>query len=368
MAYEFLDHVDLNTAQLQNFLVHPLGARPTGIQGRFIFNTSTLTGEVYDGTAWVPTDARKATGIPNSALATDPLARANHTGTQTAATISDFTTAVQAIRWNTLSTPTTAINAGGQLINNVADPVSATDAANRQFVLAQTQAAAAGLDTKESVQYTTTANINLTGLTTQAGGDWPGTLAAGARILVKNQTDPIQNGIYAAASGAWTRTSDAVTGTLTSQAFVRVESSATSLNNTQWTLTNTGTITTGTTALNWTQWGGTTAYTAGNGIDITGNAISAKTFASSGILVTASGIGVDTAIVTRKASGDVGDGTSTSLVFTHNLNTQAVQVSVRRKSDNKVVGVGWLANTVNTVTVTFATAPAANTFNVTVQA
>lgn len=34
------------------------------------------------------------TGIPNGALTTNPLARANHTGTQTASTISDFDTEV----------------------------------------------------------------------------------------------------------------------------------------------------------------------------------------------------------------------------------------------------------------------------------
>lgn len=53
--------------------------------------------------------------------------------------------------------------------------------------------------------FTTTANIALTGLGTQAGGDWSASLTAGNIILAKNQTDPTQNGIWVAASGAWAR-------------------------------------------------------------------------------------------------------------------------------------------------------------------
>ena len=42
-------------------------------------------------------------------------------------------------------------------------------------------------DSKQSVRYTTTGNINLSGLATQAGGDWPAALTAGDRVLVKDQ-------------------------------------------------------------------------------------------------------------------------------------------------------------------------------------
>jgi hypothetical protein len=54
---------------------------------------------------------------------------------------------------------------------------------------------------------TTGANVNLTagGLLTIDGV----ALAAGDRVLVKDQTDATQNGIYAASTGPWVRTSDA---------------------------------------------------------------------------------------------------------------------------------------------------------------
>lgn len=56
-----------------------------------------------------------------------------------------------------------------------------------------------------NVKVATTQNISLSGLQTIDGS----VLSAGNRVLVKNQTDRTKNGIYAAASGTWSRTSDA---------------------------------------------------------------------------------------------------------------------------------------------------------------
>lgn len=69
-----------------------------------------------------------------------------------------------------------------------------------------------GLTTSQAVKpptiATTTANITLSGLGTQAGGTWAGSLTAGARILVKDQTNAVQNGIYIANSSLWQRSED----------------------------------------------------------------------------------------------------------------------------------------------------------------
>jgi hypothetical protein len=113
----------------------------------------------------------------------------------------------------------------------------------------QIQDAINKLDHKQSVRFTTTANINLTGLGTQAGGDWSAALTAGDRILVKDQTAGNQNGIYVAASGAWARATDAdgnpeVTAGMT----VTVTEGAT-LADTQYELATNDPIVVGTTAL-----------------------------------------------------------------------------------------------------------------------
>ena len=53
--------------------------------------------------------------------------------------------------------------------------------------------------------YSTTGNVTLSGLGTQGGGDWSGSLTAGQIVLAKNQTTASQNGLWVAAAGAWTR-------------------------------------------------------------------------------------------------------------------------------------------------------------------
>ena len=59
---------------------------------------------------------------------------------------------------------------------------------------------------KASVRAATTgSNITLSGLQTLDGV----ALAAGDRVLVKDQADPTTNGLYNAATGLWTRTIDA---------------------------------------------------------------------------------------------------------------------------------------------------------------
>jgi len=104
-------------------------------------------------------------------------------------------------------------------------------------------------DSKQSVRFTTTANINLSGLTVQAGGDWAAALTAGNRVLVKNQTTASANGLYVAASGAWVRASDAdASAEVTPGMLVTVEE-GTTLGDTVWELTTNGPITLGTTGL-----------------------------------------------------------------------------------------------------------------------
>lgn len=104
----------------------------------------------------------------------------------------------------------------------------------------------AKLDFKASVLVATTANLAaLSGLLTVDGV----VLAAGDRILVKNQTTASQNGIYIAASGAWSRAPDADASIeVTPGLLVIVEKGATNAD-TVWQLVTDAPIVLGTTAL-----------------------------------------------------------------------------------------------------------------------
>lgn len=152
-----------------------------------------------------------------------------------------------------------------------ATPTADADVANKAYV----DSVAQGLDIKASCLYTTTGNIILSGLTTQANGDWPSTLTAGDRILVKNQTNQAQNGIYAANALGWTRTADMNVWSEVPGAFTFIEDGAT-LSSTGWVTTAGSTGTIGVTNMPWTQFSGAGTYTAGNGLQLLSNQFSVK--------------------------------------------------------------------------------------------
>lgn len=237
---------------------------------------------------------------------------------------------------------TNTLDANGFKIINQADGTNPQDS----VTLAQLNAAVQGYSWKQPVRAATTANITLSGTQTIDGVS----VVAGDRVLVKNQTTASGNGIYVAASGSWTRATDFDTGAeaLGAATFV---SEGTTLGNQVWLQTADAPITIGTTSLVFVQVGGGSSYTAGNGITI-----------NTGV------IAVDPTVVARKASATIGDGTATTITFTHNLNTQDIIVSVREVSTNNGVLTDYTANGANTVQVTFGTAPTTGQYRVTVVA
>ncbi len=89
--------------------------------------------DIVDGTI-VNADINASAAIALSKLATDPLARANHTGTQTASTISDFDTQVRTSKVTDLAAPTGSFSMNSQKITNLATPTDNTDASTKAYV------------------------------------------------------------------------------------------------------------------------------------------------------------------------------------------------------------------------------------------
>jgi hypothetical protein len=92
--------------------------------------------DLVDGTI-VNSDINASAGIALSKLATDPLARANHTGSQTASTISDFDTQVRTSRLDQMAAPTASVALGAQKITGLADPTNAQDAVTLNYITTQ---------------------------------------------------------------------------------------------------------------------------------------------------------------------------------------------------------------------------------------
>jgi hypothetical protein len=362
---KFVSHADLQKNQLQNAILHPLGSAPgTPATGQMYFDTALGAPRWYDGSAFT----NKATDsllLGGSSLA-NVLSRSNHTGTQLASTISNFTSAVQAVSVSTLAAATTTLDMGSQKIINQADPTNPQDSATKNYVDVTLQSAVAGIDGKASVRAASTANITLTAPGTTMDGV---TMANGDRFLAKNQTTASQNGVYIfnGSAATATRALDADNNNeITPGAFWFVEEGTTNAT-TQWRVANTGAITVGTTSITITQWGAGSSYTNGNGLSLAGSVFSvlADPVSGGGISVTASGVKVDTAVVARKFSVDIGNGSLTTITVTHNLGTKDVITTVRQNSDDAVVLADVINATTNTVTVTFSVAPTTNQYRVT---
>jgi hypothetical protein len=88
--------------------------------------------DLVDGTI-VASDIANGT-ITAAKMVTDPYARANHTGTQTASTISDFDTQVRTSRLDQMAAPTGSVSVNSQKITNLATPTANTDASTKLYV------------------------------------------------------------------------------------------------------------------------------------------------------------------------------------------------------------------------------------------
>lgn len=96
-------------------------------------NGTITSADIVDGTI-VAGDIANAT-ITAAKMVTDPYARANHTGTQLAATVSDFDTQVRTNRLDQMAAPTASVALNAQKITGLGTPTAnTTDAATTAYV------------------------------------------------------------------------------------------------------------------------------------------------------------------------------------------------------------------------------------------
>lgn len=110
---------------------------------------------------------------------------------------------------NAAASASAAAASAGGAATSAAGAASSAAAASASNVAASNsaalaQAAAAGVRWKDRAKAASIADIVLSGEQTIDGV----ALVAGERCLVKNQTNPVENGMYVVAAGAWSRASD----------------------------------------------------------------------------------------------------------------------------------------------------------------
>ena len=220
-------------------------------------------------------------------------------------------------------------------------PVNSTDLVNKLYV----DTAALGIAWKEPAQAATTANITLSGLQTIDAV----VLAAGNIVLVKNQTNAAQNGIYVASTGAWTYAPGSTTWSQYVGAMIFVDGGNQA--GTLWyNLAQPG-GTLGTTNMTWSNFATSGVYTAGTGLTLTGNIFSITNTA-----VTAGSYGSASTVpnYTVNAQGQLTAAASTSIAIAGSqITSGTVGSSYITGSYTGITGVGTLtAGTWNASTVT----------------
>ena len=169
---------------------------------------------------------------------------------------------------NLVPTGTGTVDVASKRITSVATPTGTNDAANKGYVDAVKQA----LDIKDSVRAASTENITIAD-DLNVGDSIDGvTLADGDRVLLKDQTDASENGIYIAGETPARSPDAGITGEVTPGMFVFVEEGTANADN-GYVVTTNGTITLGTTDIAFAQFSGAGQIDAGSGLNKSGNTL-----------------------------------------------------------------------------------------------
>ena len=202
---------------------------------------------------------------------------------------------------------TGTVDVSGAKITTVGTPSQSTDAATKGYV----DGVVNGLDVKKSVDFASTANVagtyNNGAGTITAGSNGAlsmdgGSPAIGQRVLLKDQTDSVQNGIYsvttagnAGAAYVLTRATDAdAAAEISGGAFFFVEQGSANADN-GYVTTHNGTPTIGTDDITFEQFSGAGQISAGSALTKTGNTLN--------VAVDDSSIEINSDALRVKASG-----------------------------------------------------------------
>lgn len=392
MSREFLTNINLNKNELQNAAIQNLTTAPSSpVSGQIYFDLTLKTLRQWDGVKWL--DYVTANGgneyITSVGSNLDVTAQQLTLGNKVVITDSS-----QTLTNKTLGSGTSLsanLDANSNTIINLATPLSPGDAASKGYV----DGVAQGLNVKESVLAATTENIALDGSVTIVDTV---SLTGGNRVLVKNQSNAADNGIYIVNALGWTRAADQTAPEKGDYVFVESGSQVAR-----------GYIVTAADLLVgvvWTQFSAAGEYTAGQAIDITGTTISVArdssgavglNSGSNGLTVNVdgstvqisanalavkvgTGLAVDTTGVTldttngygvRKYSASNGALTATSgsvtWTVTHNLGTKDVTVQLRDLATDAQVEVDVVHTSTNVVTLSWTSAgESANAYRVVV--
>ena len=233
-------------------------------------------------------------------------------------------------------------------------------------VFEQLNAAIEAVAWKDNVRVASVANVTVSAPGASLDGI---ALTSGDRILLRNQTTQTENGIYifnGAATPA-TRAIDANTFDKLESAIVTVDEGTNA--GTTWRQTQVNGVL-GTNNVIFTSFGAGVAQASETNAGIAQIATQAQTDAGTDDLKIVTPLKLATySGRAKRFATTIGDASATSIVVTHNLNTQDVEVFLREATGSlRQVLAEVQATSVNTVTCLFDVAPALNSIRAVVVA
>ncbi len=252
------------------------------------------------------------------------------------------------------------IDAGGRKPYTNAAPATA---AGELVTFEQLTAAVEGIAWKDNVRVASVANVTVASPGALIDGV---SMAVNDRVILKNQTAQAENGIYIwnGAAVPMTRAADASTTDELESATVTVDEGTNA--GTAWRQTQVN-FTLGSGNVIWTSFGSGASAASETQSGTAEIATQAETNAGTDDARFVTPLKLKTSPYARKsASTTIGDASATSIVFTHNLNTDDTEIYVREVGGSKRSVMCEIQHTsVNSVTLLFDAAPALNSLRVT---
>jgi hypothetical protein len=367
MAIDFLSSIDLNKNELQNGVIHVLATAPSNpVEGQIYYNSTDNRIYFYDGTTFVD-----ASGDIKSVQTT--------TSDQLTITDPNGPNPSLAIVTGVVTNSGTALATGDQIydfVYGIAQEVTINGTANEVEVSTTGGSAAGKFGPSDTItvglpndvtvgnDLTVTNDLSVNG-NVNLGNATSDTVTIAGNLTVNGTTTTVNSNTVEIGDSIITLNSDE-SGAPSQDAGIEVERGTGANRSLIWDESDT----------DWKiQQSGGTYERISTYADSVEDVTVTETGAS-GVTVTETLSGTDNRIKTYdiavnlddlRYKASIGDGSTTAIAVTHNLGTEDVIVQLFDNSTKETVYADVARNTVNQVTVTFASAPATNAIRVLIQ-